>query len=525
MGVVYKGVDLESSGAARAVAVKFLHDALAGVPDLVKRFRREVEVMRRLTHPNLVGVLDSGVSAGVPYLVMDFQAGRSLTEVLERGALPPPRAIALARQVLAGVAHAHGQGVLHRDLKPDNILLIPTDDGGEQVKILDFGLAKLLDDEGTQLTNTGFALGTPAYMAPEQAKGQPTSERTDLYSVGVVLYHMVVGRRPFVAESPMAVLRMHMDDAPVAPRKAAPDQKLSAALDAAIVRALAKDPRDRFTSAEEMARTLAATPEGQSRASKRRLGSRAGRKMGALVAIGLAGAGGLFAWSQLTRVQKQRVRRTVSDVQHRIEVPVKQQLEGAADATRDALRALRSPTPAKANDDDGDDDSGPDPHASDRTPGAELEAASHPSAHAHGHAARPARLKDATRLIANGKIDDAIQVLYRLREQTPHSAEVALWLGHAYFRKMWRTDGLREYDGALALRPSLKTDRELQRDAVAALDDPTARPARALIRKRLGTSALAELRRAARTAKNPKVQKRAARLAAQLTPARRKKHR
>jgi len=140
MGVVYKG---ELTAIGKPVAVKFLHDALTLIPDVVKRFQREATAMSKLAHPNLVSVLDSGLAGGVPYLVMDFVSGRSLAEVLAEGPMPPARAAGLAKQILAGVRHAHASHVVHRDLKPDNIILL---DGveGDFAKILDFGLAKVL---------------------------------------------------------------------------------------------------------------------------------------------------------------------------------------------------------------------------------------------------------------------------------------------------------------------------------------------------------------------------------------------
>src|SRR5690349_16536498 len=172
MGVVY--------GATRngeRVAVKFLHDSVAAIPDLVKRFDREVEAMRRAQHPRLVAILDSGAILGVPYLVMERLGGRPLGDVLERGALSISRAQHLAREILEGVGAAHERGVIHRDLKPDNIIVVG-DEGDEHVKILDFGLAKVVSDTGgSVLTRTGFALGTPSYMSPEQAKGTPSDHR------------------------------------------------------------------------------------------------------------------------------------------------------------------------------------------------------------------------------------------------------------------------------------------------------------------------------------------------------------
>src|SRR5262245_47630404 len=163
MGVVYKG---ELVAIAKPVAIKFLHDALTAIPDLVKRFQREALAMSRLAHPHLVSVIDSGLTGGVPFLVMDFVSGRSLAEVLNDGPVPATRAPGLGQQIRGAVRHAHASGVVHRDLKPDNIILL---DGfeGDFVKILDFGLAKVVagsESGATQLTNTGFALGTPGYM-------------------------------------------------------------------------------------------------------------------------------------------------------------------------------------------------------------------------------------------------------------------------------------------------------------------------------------------------------------------------
>src|SRR5581483_9816095 len=351
MGVVYKA---EQVGIGKPVAVKFLHEAFAGIPDLVRRFHREVSAMSRVAHPHLVSVIDSGVQAGVPYLVMDFQAGRPLSELLDAGALPAPRAVGIARQVLAGVGHAHTSGVVHRDLKPDNIILLG-DVGGDFVKILDFGLAKMVNGSGagaSQLTNTGFALGTPGYMAPEQARGTPADERADLYAVGVILYHMIVGQKPFVSDSPMAVLRMHMDEPPVPPRKAA-KQKISSELDAAILRALEKEPEKRWTTASEFARALEATPEGRAsgvplmdvsmqevideshtaighkaapapspapseekpraKAKAKRAKASGPSWIGRLVVLGLIAGGLAIGWSRLSRREQKQVKQKLGD--------------------------------------------------------------------------------------------------------------------------------------------------------------------------------------------------------------------
>jgi serine/threonine-protein kinase len=558
MGVVYKGEDTRNG---RPVAIKFLHEAFAGMPDLVRRFEREVEAMRRVVHDNVVSVVDAGVDGGVPFLVMEFQSGKPLAELLDRGALSGTRAVGIARQVLAGVAAAHASGIVHRDLKPDNIMLLK-DVEGDFVKILDFGLAKMVQGtNGTQLTNTGFALGTPGYMAPEQADGKDVDERADIYAVGVLLYHMVVGQKPFVADSPMAVMRMHIDDPPKPPRKAAPDANLSAELEAAILRALEKEPAKRWRSAEAFARALESTSEGGAskiplvEMSMVELGNSRtalGRKRSAspaparralplrmrlprvplkwiarLSVVLAIGVGAMLLWTRVWKPRhravmhsidsavqsaKDTVQRSGEDLMHGVDTTV-----GNAKATLqrnghevqrqidDALQSASSalhPAPAEA---------------SHKTPGASLEAASH--ARAAAGTRKPLRLADARRLFAAGKVDDAIQALYQLRRQSPRNADIALYLGHCYFHKQWRTDGLREYDEALRLRPSLRRNPQLVHNVIVALDDPTFKMASALVHARMGAAVVADLRRAGRDAKSATVQKRAAHLAVELADA------
>ncbi|MCU1280341.1 MAG: Serine/threonine protein kinase PrkC, regulator of stationary phase [bacterium] len=418
MGVVYKGEDKD---ARKTVAVKFLHDAFAGMPDLVKRFEREVAAMSRIDHPNLVSVVDSGVEAGVPYLVMDFQSGKPLAELVERGALPPARAVGLARQILAGVAAAHTSGVVHRDLKPDNIMLLDVD--GDFVKIFDFGLAKMVhgSTQATKLTNTGFALGTPAYMSPEQATGAPTDERADIYAIGVMLYHMVTGRVPFDADSPMAVLLKHADETPVPPRKAARNVRITDELEAAILRALEKEPAKRWPSAEAFAGALAATAEGGESQlpppdvsmqeigdSKTVLGRRrsadvtsTGRSASPrralpmrwivrLTVAAIVGAGLAMSWSRISRRERQHVAQRVDE---------------AVGSAKGILHSLTDPVSQAMRSDPTDGD---DSHAAAApdTPGAKLEAASHASGRRMGMKPRRVRLQDASRLLANGKLDD-----------------------------------------------------------------------------------------------------------------------
>gem|GEM_PF-4394301 len=563
MGIVYKGIDTDTQ---KPIAVKFLHEAFAGIADFVKRFQREVQAMRKLSaHPHLVAILDAGISGGVPYLVMEFLSGKSLAELVERGAIKTARAVQIVQQILTGVGHAHDSGVVHRDLKPDNILLAD----GDAVKILDFGLAKMAAEGATQLTTTGLALGTPGYMSPEQAKGSPADERADLYSVGVILYHLVVGQKPFVADSAMAVMRMHMEEPPESPRKAAPEARISSALDAAILRALEKEPAKRWASAKAFSTALAATPEGggslddaafdktaigrkASPSSAKRLAAEARkpRSILGLAVLLLIVGGGAFAWTYVRtsrRTQKQmteELNRAVNAAKRTLDSltadknapkagdPGSAKVaadKAAADraaadraaadraaadkAAADKTAADKAAKPHVDGDTDDNDDSDDAPiTAPSNTPGIQLEASTKPQTN------QKITLADATRLFGANKTDEAMQALFQLRQKSPRSSTIALLLGHSYFRKNWRHDGLREYDEAIALSAAAKKNPLLIHNAVQALDDPTYKSARALLKGRIGQVALPELRRASRSDEDPSVRRRAARVADQISP-------
>jgi serine/threonine-protein kinase len=483
MGVVYRG-DAVADG--RPVAVKFLHESFVAAPDIVQRFQREVAAMQRLSHPNLIEVLDTGASGGVPYLVMPFESGASLGDALVSGPIPPPRAVGIALEILSGVAHAHQHGVLHRDLKPDNVLLV--DDRGERrVKIVDFGLAKLVDDlDGPRLTQTGMAFGTPAYMAPEQAQGAATDARTDLYAVGIILYEMLVGRPPFDADSPMAIVKMQIEAAYAALRDAAPKAAISAELEGVVDRALVKRPQRRWQDAAEFARALASTPEGRASMAARAHRPRARRLRRAAVMLvallAICAVGGTIAW---------RVDRADSP-------PPVRWIARMARATTVAVRRLAAWVGGALVREE-----------SAETPGARLEAKARRDSASEIEQTPRRTIDEAERLLARGQANDAMQVLYRVRLQAPESPAVALLLGHAYFDKAWRADALREYDTALQLRPSLRSDQRIIHNVVEALAGPTFAQARDLIVDRLGDSALGELRRAGHSAASQTVRARA----------------
>src|SRR5579864_5119476 len=245
MAVVYRA---RQDSLERTVAVKILSENLAASPEFMERFRREARTAANLRHPNVITVFDFGEDErGVPYLVLEYIEGPTLADLMDRG-LEDRRVADLLDQIAAGLDYAHARGVIHRDIKPGNVLL--TDDG--RAVLADFGLAWLLD--GAHLTLTGGVIGTPEYMSPEQAGGEPIDHRADVYSLGVVLYEMLVGERPFVAETPIAVLLQHLQDAPPSVLDARPDLPL--AVGGVITKALAKDPNERYLSAGALAQAF-----------------------------------------------------------------------------------------------------------------------------------------------------------------------------------------------------------------------------------------------------------------------------
>jgi serine/threonine-protein kinase len=255
MGVVYKA---ERVPVGKLVAIKFLHAPFANDSEFLARFERETRVMSKLTHPNCVSVVDFGVWDGAPYLVMEYVSGTTLRALIDNGALPPRRALALIRQIAAGLAHAHAQGVVHRDVKPANIMVSEEIGTGDHVRILDFGLARLRGSVGRDATQSNVVVGTPNYMAPEQTVGGGLIDaRTDIYAAGVVLFEMVSGERPFQADDTLALLGMHRA-API-PRLAdrmPDDAELPAGLQDVIDQAMAKSPSERFQSAIELTEAI-----------------------------------------------------------------------------------------------------------------------------------------------------------------------------------------------------------------------------------------------------------------------------
>ncbi len=248
MGEVRAGRDLRLE---RDVAIKLLSPEVAARPKTRDRFEAEARAAARLSHSNIVLVYDSGEHEGVPFLVMERLPGRTLADELTHGPLAPERVRTLGVQVLAALGAAHAAGIVHRDVKPGNVLLTP--DG--TVKVADFGIAKSVD--GVDLTTTGMLLGTPAYLSPEQLAGEPATPASDIYAVGVMLYEALTGTKPYTGASALALARAVEAGRPTPLQSLRPDAPPD--LVAPIERAMDKDPARRFATADEMAAALTAT--------------------------------------------------------------------------------------------------------------------------------------------------------------------------------------------------------------------------------------------------------------------------
>ncbi|MBN8232617.1 protein kinase [Corallococcus macrosporus] len=522
MGMVYRGERLE---VGKPVAIKFLHAWAAGDEEFRRRFQVEARATSRLTHPCCVSVIDFGVDQDSPFMVMDFVTGETLRGLLRDGPLLPARALGTVRQVLAGLAHAHAQGIIHRDIKPENIIVTHAEGLGEQVRILDFGLAKLRD-EVTGLTS-GLMLGTPSYMAPEQIHGEPVGPPTDLYATGVLLYELLTGKKPFNATSNAELLRMQREVTPPRLRDAAPDAGFSAELEATLAKAMEKAPGDRFQSATEFLAALEGAGAGPaalpvaSVASDAPGGPRASTPTPSRPREDALATRNVRAQPRATPVGLQAEARARDDSEATIRsgpstpLPVRNRsrrvVAGVAVLSLAAVGiggwalASRSSGPAPVS------SAGPSP----TTPTGEE---ARPEAPARATAWQPVveplpGIDEVHRLIKAQRRDAALAALKKLAAKYPASAYVRYLEGNVDFDNLRWVDGVAAYRAALRLEPAYRNAPVVIQDAIRCLvSDRFHGTCEDFLRKDLGEAAVPSLEEAAREHPMASVRTRAAAL-------------
>jgi serine/threonine protein kinase len=490
-GVVYRGRQVHLD---RLVAIKVLHEDTAARLEWRRRFEREARALSALAHPNIVPVTDSGVDRGVPFLVMELLQGKTLKDLIKEGPLSLGRALDIARQTLRGLGFAHVKGIVHRDLKPANVFLQALPDQADHVRLLDFGMVKFLEGSSSRtmadLTRAGATLGTPAYMSPEQVKGAPADARADVYAAGALLFELLTGRRPFVADSREGYLAAHLTEPVPSLARLRPGLARAPLFQAVIGRAMAKKPPERFKDADAMlgaledvvARLPAAAlsdgrPEARRKPPRARSASPSGSPFwrGAITVLAIAaGVTALKAYLRHDGAKPVEISRLPA-------WPAPKTVTSAPmPSTRPALPAEPAPTAALPP---------PPPRPSPPSPPEQPEQPEQPenAAKTAPHARDPwqepvSRPLQAIQHRINRGVrmsQRALVPAYEFAHQNPRDPRPWLLLGRAYAQLDWLSDSVERYLRAYRIDSTCRGDPQMLADLLKAAAHPVAGPSAA----------------------------------------------
>jgi serine/threonine-protein kinase len=516
------------------VAIKVLHKDAAAIPEWRRRFEREAQALSALAHPNVVPVTDSGIDNGVPFLVMELLQGKTLADLLKEGPLPLWRALDIARQLLRGLAFAHGKGIVHRDLKPANVFLQQLPDQADHVRLLDFGMVKFLEKAHSgpmsdTLTRAGVVFGTPAYLSPEQAKGGPADARTDVYAAGCVLFQLLSGRRPFIDDTYEGVVMAHLTQPVPSLVKVRPGLAAAASFQPVVEKSMAKKPGARFKDADAMLNALEAVitklPAAALKAGRRKptprplrvvaAPSRFWRRALIVVAVGM-GVGASAVYLRLRHDGDESPQTAALPAKPRpklqkstpaaLPVPVPPKPAPPAEPPPPAPKAEPpAPAPAKAvakaEDELPADKPEPLDEPEEPKPSKQRESAGQPRTRARNpwkepvpSALRPFRDKINRNAHMSQK---ALHPLYDFAHANPNDPRPWLLLGRSYAQVDWFSDAVERYVKAYRADSTCRGDPQMLADLLKGAAHPTAgRAAARAIRDIYGAEAIPALEKA-----------------------------
>lgn len=505
-GAVYRGEQIQLG---KPVAIKFLRDLFLKDEYTRDRFVREAHAMSKLAHPHCVSVIDYGIEESMPYIVMDYVTGRSLDDIIRSEPMGFERAIRIALQILAGLAHAHSQGIIHRDIKPENIIINVAAGTGEQARIIDFSLAKMTDGNCQSLT--GAILGTPAYMSPEQATADEVDARTDLYSVGIIIFELLTGQKPFLGEKVAETLHMQIQSAPPTLGEFVPGAAFSMGLEAVVKKALAKSRDERFSSAFEFMEALASVPE--------------------------SGNSGEIIDLKIRDRQIDHSAETIDFGQNLTEQP-QGTLQSTVQATfpTDHPRSKKTTLSPRALALSGSlvlvlflivfivKHWGSFRKETIKATGDPLSArtinSSAPSVVDVTKTPSDKSIRNAKNLINAGDFEGAISALQKLRASYPSAAEPPYLLGNLFSKKGWWSDAVERYEDAIALEPKYKEDSTLIQNLIRALSSNKAMQAASdFIVEQIGHYAIPHLNKALESEGSLRIRRRVAKILDRMSDA------